>query len=91
MIFMLNKKHVLLYKTLSHPIRVEIICELLSNELGVGDLSRILGKRQSNVSQHLQILRRNDIVTSNKLGKHRIYKLNDEPRRLFQSLSNLEL
>lgn len=91
MIFMLHKKHVLLYKTLSNQIRVEIICELLSKELGVGDLSRVLGKRQSNISQHLHVLRKNNIVTSNKQGKQRIYKLSDESRKLFQRLSELEV
>jgi len=44
-------------KTLSHEMRLRILCLLLDGEKSVGQLARALGQRQAAVSQQLQRLR----------------------------------
>lgn len=71
-------KNLKIFKTLSHPVRVGILNLLDSEVLSVTDLSKRLKKRQSNISQHLQILRENNLVSQHKRGKKRIYKLSGQ-------------
>ena len=63
------------FKALAHPMRLEILSALSDNALNVNDLSRQLNKRQSNVSQHLQVLRKGNLVSSENVGKKRTIHL----------------
>ena len=64
-----------LCKSLSDPKRLFIIQELRNGEKAVSDLSRILGLKQSNTSQHLAVLRKIGIISPRKEGSTVYYRL----------------
>jgi DNA-binding transcriptional ArsR family regulator len=57
-------------KAMAHPIRWKILCALGEKELTVREIIEKVGTTQSNVSQHLEILRTKHIVISRKEGNH---------------------
>lgn len=65
-----------LFKGLSHPVRVRIL-EVLSstNESSVADLLTDTGLEASHLSQHLAVLRRHHLVTSQRRGSQVFYQL----------------
>lgn len=67
-------------KAMAHPIRWKIICALGEDELTVRELIEKVGTTQSNVSQHLEILRNKNIINSRKEGN-----------RVFCSVRNAQL
>ena len=71
----LYKLHAELCKTLSNPKRLEIINLLRNKERSVNELVRLVKISQSNISQHLTILRQNNIVLTKRKGKKIYYKL----------------
>ncbi|MEW8396645.1 MAG: metalloregulator ArsR/SmtB family transcription factor, partial [Candidatus Thiodiazotropha sp.] len=44
-------------KAMSHPLRLKILCTLGGKEVSVQDIVEQVGTSQSNISQHLAILR----------------------------------
>ena len=70
-----------LLKVVAHPARLEILQKLETEILCVSDMEELLGVAQSNVSQHLTILRRMGLVDCYMDGKLRCYFLKD-PRVL---------
>jgi len=60
---------------IAHPRRVQIIEELRSGETDVGALKTTLGVSQSNVSQHLAVLRSHRGVAERREGRHVFYRL----------------
>lgn len=69
--------HAHLCKALAHPTRLLIIDELRDGPRSVGDLVEELGLRQSNLSQHLGILRSQGLVISRRDGQAVYYRLRD--------------
>ena len=65
------------FKALSHPTRLMIINELLQKKICVNDIEEILELRQSNISQHLSLLRLLNIVDFKKDGNKKCYFLNN--------------
>jgi len=63
------------FNVISHPTRVEIIIELLKSKKCVSDIKELLEVNQPNVSQHLSLLRSNDIVDWCQEGKRKCYFL----------------
>ncbi|WES65505.1 metalloregulator ArsR/SmtB family transcription factor [Microbacter sp. GSS18] len=65
-----------LFKGLAHPFRIRIL-ELLSAaaEVSVADLQLETGLEASHLSQHLAVLRRHRLVTSERRGSHVYYRL----------------
>ena len=63
------------YKGLASEKRLEIIQLLKNQELTVTQIQSMLGIPQSNLSQHLQILRERGIVTHKRKGQYIYYKL----------------
>jgi ArsR family transcriptional regulator len=59
-------------KTMSHPIRLKILCTIGDQEIHVQDITDKVGTSQSNISQHLTILRDKGVLTSRKDG-NRVY------------------
>jgi ArsR family transcriptional regulator, virulence genes transcriptional regulator len=55
-------------KTLAHPIRLAILHTLRTGEKSVNELTDILGISQSNLSQHLALMRQKDILKTRKQG-----------------------
>jgi len=68
-------------KAISHPLRLKILCILGKNEVSVQDIVEYVGTSQSNISQHLAILRDKDILTSRKEANRVFYRVED-PRIL---------
>lgn len=64
-----------LCKSLSDPKRLHIINQLRGSEKTVGELTEILGIKQSNASQHLAILRKIGVITPRKEGSTVYYRL----------------
>ena len=80
-----------LLKTMSHPIRLKILCMLQEKEMAVGDIREEVKTTNANVSQHLSILRNQGIVSSrkdanfiyNKISDDRVLELIAKMRELF--------
>jgi len=63
------------FGALSHPTRLEIVAELLKGEKCVSDIGELLKVKQPNTSQHLVVLKSNDIVDWIQQGKRKCYFL----------------
>ena len=80
-----------LLKSMSHPIRLKILCLLQNGELSVGDIREQVKTTNANVSQHLTILRNQGIIDYrkdanfiyNQITDHRILVLIQKMRTLF--------
>jgi DNA-binding transcriptional ArsR family regulator len=68
-------------KVLAHPTRLLIIHFLGQGELSVQELEKALGISQSNVSQHLGLLKDKEILESRRVAQQVFYRLRD-PRLL---------
>jgi ArsR family transcriptional regulator len=55
-----------LLKSMSHPIRLKILCLLQDHEMSVGDIRSQVKTTNANVSQHLNILRSQGIIDVRK-------------------------
>jgi ArsR family transcriptional regulator len=66
-----------LLKGIAHPVRVLILEELAKGVKCVSDLEEFLDIRQPNVSQHLSLLRKFDIIDYFMDGRLRCYFLTD--------------
>ncbi len=64
-----------LFKAIGHPSRVQILEYLSSGERCVCDIISELGLEQSNVSQHLAVLRRENLIESRKQGLQVMYRI----------------
>ncbi len=67
--------HADLLKALSHPRRLEVVNLLRDKGLNVGEMQKMLGLPQANLSQHLMVLREAGVVEAEKIGKEVFYKL----------------
>lgn len=74
----LHELHARVCKAIADPKRLLIINELRDKELSVGDLSQALTLTQSNVSQHLAILRERGLVTTRRDGTTIYYALRSQ-------------
>jgi DNA-binding transcriptional ArsR family regulator len=64
-------------KAMSHPLRLKILCTLGDQELSVQDIVVRVGTSQSNISQHLAILRDKGILASRKDANRVYYRVSD--------------
>jgi DNA-binding transcriptional ArsR family regulator len=64
-----------LLKALSNPKRLMIMCRLAMGEQSVGALERQVGLGQSSLSQHLAVLRRNELVATRRDSRTIYYRL----------------
>lgn len=62
-----------LLKALAHPTRLQIVIELLQGTKCVTDIQEILPASQSNISQHLTVLRNARLVDFAQDGSQRCY------------------
>lgn len=77
----LEDMYVRIYKALAHPIRIKIVMSLLDGPLCVCVLNENVDFSQSNLSQHLKILKDAGILTSEKDGIRIMYKIKDDEVR----------
>jgi ArsR family transcriptional regulator len=64
-------------KAMSHPLRLKILCTLGGDEVSVQDIVEQVGTSQSNISQHLAILRDKGILASRKDANRVYYRVSD--------------
>jgi ArsR family transcriptional regulator len=62
-------------RSISHPQRLMVLCQLSRGERSVGDLAEALGIRQSTLSQQLARLRGEGLVTTRRDGTSVYYAL----------------
>jgi DNA-binding transcriptional ArsR family regulator len=58
-----------LLKGLANPHRLMIVCQLIEGPRSVGQLAAFLGLRDSTVSQHLALMRREGLVATRREGQ----------------------
>jgi ArsR family transcriptional regulator len=64
-------------KAMSHPLRLKILCTLGDQEVSVQEIVEQVGTSQSNISQHLAILRDKGILASRKDANRVFYRVSD--------------
>ncbi|WP_227657614.1 ArsR/SmtB family transcription factor [Candidatus Magnetaquicoccus inordinatus] len=64
-------------KALAHPLRLKVIVALNDQELSVQELVEAVGTTQSNVSQHLTIMRDKQILSSRRDANQVFYRVGD--------------
>ena len=69
------RKNAEVYKILANPIRLEILNILKNREVSVDELTRTLGLRKPNVSQHLTLLRHTKLISMRKKGLNVYYSI----------------
>jgi DNA-binding transcriptional ArsR family regulator len=68
-------------KAIAHPLRLKILCILGDQEFSVQDIVEHVGTSQSNISQHLAILRDKAVLTTRKDANRVFYRICD-PRTI---------
>lgn len=76
-----------LLKSLANRHRLLILCQLIDGERSVGELAAFLGARDSTVSQHLALLRKDGLVDTRRDGQTIFYSIASDPaRRVLETL-----
>lgn len=65
-------------KSIAHPLRLKILCVLGEGEICVQDIVEVVGTSQSNISQHLAILRDKGILQTRKDANRVYYRVGDQ-------------
>ena len=65
-------------KAMSHPLRLKILCVLGTESISVQDIVEQVGTSQSNIAQHLAILREKDSLGHKKEANRVYYYIDDE-------------
>ena len=68
-------------KAMAHPLRLKILCQLGNQSVSVQEIVDVCGTTQSNISQHLAILRTKGILGCRK-ESNRVYYFIDDQRTL---------
>lgn len=64
-------------KAIAHPLRLKILCVLGEQEISVQDIVEQVGTSQSNISQHLAILRDKGVLSTRKEANRVFYRIGD--------------
>ncbi|HHJ38324.1 MAG: ArsR family transcriptional regulator [Methylothermaceae bacteria B42] len=65
-------------KAMSHPLRLKILCTLGDGAASVQEIVDKVGTTQSNVSQHLAILRDKGLLSFDKQANRVYYQIDDQ-------------
>ena len=65
-------------KAMAHPLRLRILCVIGTAEMSVQDIVEAVGTSQSNVSQHLAILRDKEVLLARKDANRVYYRIGDK-------------
>lgn len=65
-------------KAISHPLRLKILCVIGEGEVCVQDIVEAVGTSQSNISQHLAILRDKGVLLTRKDANRVYYRVGDQ-------------
>ncbi len=77
-------------KAAAHPLRLKIMCLLKDTELTVQEIVDLVGTTQSNVSQHLAILRDKGLLSSHRIANRVYYRLAESRVALLRACSALK-
>ena len=66
-----------IFTALASSTRCRLICRLLDGAYSVGTLAEALQLGQSNISNHLALLRRAGLVITERQGRHVVYRLSE--------------
>ncbi|MFM8333267.1 MAG: ArsR/SmtB family transcription factor [Candidatus Methylumidiphilus sp.] len=75
-------------KAMAHPLRLKILCTLGVDKVSVQDIVARVGTTQSNISQHLGVLRDRGILASHKDANRVYYRIDD--KRTLQLIGMLQ-
>jgi len=64
-------------KAIAHPLRLKVLCVLGEGELSVQEIVDSVGTSQSNISQHLAILRDKGVLSTRKDANRVYYRIGD--------------
>ncbi|WP_246307925.1 ArsR/SmtB family transcription factor [Chitinibacter bivalviorum] len=64
-------------KAMSHPLRLKILCVLADQEVSVQDIVDRVGTTQSNISQHLALMREKGVLRTRKDANRVYYRVGD--------------
>jgi len=65
-------------KAIAHPLRLKILCVLGEQEACVQEIVDAVGTSQSNISQHLAILREKGVLLTRKDANRVYYRVGDQ-------------
>lgn len=64
-------------KAIAHPLRLKILCVVGDQEISVQEIVEQVGTSQSNISQHLAILRAKGVLATRKDANRVYYRIDD--------------
>jgi DNA-binding transcriptional ArsR family regulator len=64
-------------QAMAHPLRLKILCLVGNQELSVLEIVEAVGTSQSNISQHLAVLRDQALLLARKEGTKVFYRIGD--------------
>ena len=64
-------------QAMAHPLRLKILCLVGKEELSVLEIVDAVGTTQSNISQHLAVLRDHGILAARKEANKVFYRIGD--------------
>jgi DNA-binding transcriptional ArsR family regulator len=64
-------------QAMAHPLRLKILCLVGNQELAVSEIVEAVGTSQSNISQHLSVLRDNGLLEARKDATKVLYRITD--------------
>lgn len=77
-------------KSLSHPVRLKVLCQVLESEKSVSQLTEFCEIPQSAMSQFLLRMKNEGLLTSHKEGTHVYYGLADPKiKKLLKSIKEI--
>ncbi len=62
-------------KALAHPVRLMVIEFLLIGERSFSEIFRLFKLDKSTISKHLLVLKESGVISSKKIGREMLYKL----------------
>ncbi|MDD2741054.1 MAG: metalloregulator ArsR/SmtB family transcription factor [Rhodocyclaceae bacterium] len=65
-------------KGIAHPLRLKILCVIGDREVCVQEIVDQVGTSQSNISQHLAILREKNVLMTRKDANRVFYRVGDQ-------------
>ena len=64
-------------QAMAHPLRLKILCLVGNQELSVLEIVEAVGTSQSNISQHLAVLRGHGVLAARKEANKVFYRIAD--------------
>ena len=73
------KQQAALCRVFANPCRLLILWALADREMPVTEIAAQVGSSMQNVSQHLSLLKRRNLISARRDGQHIYYRINESP------------